>query len=290
MVNIEELISIAEQSEFDARGGNKKCFLIGDYALLQGSINEDKMKVLIELGSDLKNRGINIARTLDYRILDGQNGYSLQEKAVGTPLHNMVHYSVRKGSEQFDIEQKSYSDRLNSLTQENQEFYNKFVQDWVELQKAGISIDPSKTANFFYEKGKGITFIDLDNITEDAKDYPIETMCYEMASVLIASGKYFKFASNQDIKETVDNNIAKIFGKFAKAMESIGMNLEDVKSVLNEKFEDFRIEEPVGSININPIGITGSTLKTDISIEDINGTVNEIRNSQRKDLQPNKTK
>ena len=290
MVNIEELISVAEQSEVEARGGNKKCFLIGDYALLQGTINEDKMKVLIELGGDLKNRGINIARTLDYRILDGQDGYSLQEKAVGTPLHNMVHWSVKKGSEQFDIEQKSYSDRLSSLTQENQEFYNKFVQDWVELQKYGISIDPSKPANFFYEKGKGITFIDLDNITEDAKEYPIEKMCYEMASVLIGSGKYFKFASNEDIKEAVDNNIAKIFGKFAKAMESIGMNFEDVKSVLNEKFEDFRIEEPVESININPTGITGSTLKTDTSIEDINGTVDEIRNSQTKDLQPNKTK
>lgn len=288
--NIEKLISIAEQSEADAKGGNKKCFLIGDYALLQGTINEEETKRLMEMGNDLKSKGVNIARTLDYKITNGQKGYSLQEKAVGTPLHNMVHWSVKKGSEEFNIEQKSYSDRLSSLTQENQEFYDKFVQDWVELQKSGISVDPSKPANFYYEKGKGITFIDLDHLSEDAKKYPMETMCYEMASVLIGSGKYYRLANNEDFKQELNSNISKIFGRFAKAMESVGMSFDDVKSMLNDKFEGISIEEPAEIANISPANIIDSINKKDISIQEINIAVNEIKNLQTKDLEQDEVK
>lgn len=284
-VDIENLIKQAEQSEYDAKGGNKKCFLFGDYALLQGTFDEDKLKQLMEKGKEFKVRGINIARTLDYRLIDGQKGYSLQERAIGTPLHNMVHWSVKKGQEEFEIQKNAYSDRLSTLAEENQEIYDKFVHDWIAIQKSGITVDPSKPANFYYEPGKGITFIDLDNINEDAKNQPLETMCYEMASVLAGRVKYFKFANNEDIKDTADTNILKILCKFARSMERAGMSLDDVKAVISEKLDIVLDDEMVQPSNITPNAITDSTLKVNTTKNEINSTVNKIRTTQTRNIQ-----
>lgn len=242
---IDELIELAEKSSESAKGGNKKCFLDGDYALLYGNINEQDMQTLIQLTEDLKSRGVNVARTFDYRITDGTKGYSLQERASGDALHNRVRWNVPE--EEIPMQKQIYTDRLRALTGENQAFYDKFVQDWLEIQKAGIRIDPSKMDNFYYEQGKGITFIDLDAGVGkvDEKGVPLETVCVEIATILAGSNKYFSFGRDEEVAKTANKELSNIFKKFAKSMDRAGLPIKDVKAILKDRYPDVDLTEPM---------------------------------------------
>lgn len=292
---IDSLIDKAEQTQADARGGNKKCFISGDYALLQGHIDEEKMQRLMRVGAELKERGIDLARTLDYKITGDGIGYSLQERAKGNPLHNRIHWKIIP--EQFATEQQGYSDKLQTLANEKQKIFDKFVSDWLEIQKAGRRIDPSKVDNFYYREGEGITFIDLDGEMSESTQPPMETVCYEIACVLMASSKYYRFSKDEKVKNAINSNISKIFVKFSHSMEKTGMNIKDIKAVLNDHFPDIdlsalderRDENPASDI-IEPNAIVNSTIKSELGTQDINGVTQEIRLDQTKDIQKDQEK
>lgn len=292
---IDSLIDMAEKTQADTRGGNKKCFINGDYALLQGYIDEEKMQRLMCVGTELKNRGINLARTLDYKVTGDGIGYSLQERAKGVPLHNRVHWKITP--EQFVAEQQGYSDRLQTLSEEKQEIFDKFVSDWLEIQKAGRRIDPSKVDNFYYQEGEEITFIDLDGEMSESTQPPMETVCYEIACVLMASSKYYRFTKDEEVKAVINSNISKIFTKFSHSMEKTGMSIEDIKAILSDHFPDIDLsalderksESPTSDI-IEPNAIVNSTIKSELGTQDINGVTQEIRLDQTKDIQKGQEK
>jgi len=245
ITKIDELITLAEQTSENAKGGNKKCFIHGDNALLYGTIDEKNMQALIQLTQDLKSRGVSVARTLDYKITEGTKGYSLQEKAGGTPLHNRVRWNAPK--EEIPMEKQIYTDRLKELSGESQEFYDKFVQDWLAIQDAGIRIDPSKMDNFYYEQGKGITFIDLDagvgKVDEKAVD--LKTVCHEMSTILAGSGKYWRFGNDEEIAKAANKSLSPIFKKFAKSMEKAGLPMKEIKTILKDHYPDVDLTDPM---------------------------------------------
>lgn len=177
-MSIEEAIKKSKNMSPVKGGSNKKCYIIDDYALLVGSsVDRDNLATeKINKIQNLKNEGINVIITIEVKTISGID-YELQERAPGEELYD---YYDMKSSEAGQLK---YLKRLISLSEESIDFYMKFLNDWDSLLKSGIAVDPCKMSNFFYEKGKGIYFVDLNILTskyEDRKEY----MYYEAASVL----------------------------------------------------------------------------------------------------------
>jgi hypothetical protein len=156
MNKIDELIDISESMEPTSEGTLKKCYIIGNYALLKGYSNETELKETAERTQLLKAKGVRIVPVLDYqKILPEEKNeynpklyayYILQEKVKGTELYK-------------NKDKTSFIDEICSIAKEEQSFYDKFASDWLAVKNLGLEID-SKPRNFFYEKGKGINFID----------------------------------------------------------------------------------------------------------------------------------
>ncbi len=247
-VSIDELIEKSIKINANMKGGNKKCFLFENYALLEGYIDENKVKLLISAGERLKSKGVNIARTLEYKLTDKEYGYLLQERAFGTPLHNRINYDIPK--EDIPFQKQLYISRLEALAAESQKFYDKFVDDWLEIQNEKIKIDPSKTDNFYYQEGKGITFIDLEAVgSVEESEKSIETVCSEIAAVLSASNKYWNFIGDESVSDIIKNSLSVVFTKLESSLEKKGMTLENIRTILNSRCP--------------AVGLGNSTIKND---------------------------
>ena len=139
-------------------------------------------------------------------------------------MHNWVNWDISK--DKIPDERQGHINKLYALSREKQEFFDKFVSDWLEIQKAGIRIDPSKPTNFFYEKGRAISFIDLDGRMSETNNPPIETSCYEMFVVISGKMKHSALGRDSEFMKKVNENYQKIFAKFSRAMEKQGVNKE----------------------------------------------------------------
>lgn len=235
---IENIIQIAQQQESNAHGGNKKCYLIDNYALLSQKFTTEEIEKMIQITQELERKGVNIARVLDYQIIEqnvqgwdtGKNvlvseGYVLQQRAIGEPLLDRTNWNAEGKKYQID-----YLKQMDSIAQEGQEFFNNYVRGWMEIQKAGIRIDPSKTGNFIYEKGKDITFIDLglSNKTTD-----IQTTVYEQLAVIINLNTYNK--CYPEIQQAVDKRLGIIMEKYKNAILEQDIDIDVFNQVLEEK-------------------------------------------------------
>jgi len=237
---IDRIIKEAQQRNADAQGGNKKCFLIGEYALLDSTwIIPEELENIIRIGKELEDKGINVVKTLAYKIMDGdKTGYILQERAQGEELHNWIKWNIPE--ERLPEERQKHINKLSSLAQERQELFDKFVSDWLNIYQSGLKVDPSKPSNFFYEKGKGISFIDLD--ANDGDNPSLETTCGRMLIVLSGYVKNRILGMDKEFMSKVNSNYAKIFAKFAKAMEKQGMQTNEVLSIIDDRFGHLGID------------------------------------------------
>ena len=113
--NIDSIIQIAEEQESSAHGSNKKCFLIDDYALLKQSFRTEEIESIMRITEELEEKGISVARTLDYKVLSQSvrnwdtdknvlvsEGYVLQERAQGTPLLDRTNWNDENKRYQLD--------------------------------------------------------------------------------------------------------------------------------------------------------------------------------------------
>lgn len=243
-IDIDKIIEISKNLEASESGGNKKCFFVEDYALLQGDFSEEEIKKVIKIQDELKNRGVNLAKTIDYRITEDSDkkykkGYSLQEKAKGELLYDTnIRRNLRKDKQNT---LNGYFNRLKSLNSEKQEFFDKFVQDWMEILKSGLKVDPSKPSNFFYEEGKNINFIDLD--INDGKMRDAEYITMECTTVLAGNGIYFDIDGNE--RELAKSELSGIFQKLANALVKQGLNIESMKRI----YPGIDFEEPIKTEN-----------------------------------------
>ena len=166
MALIDHYISqISKDTSVDKMGGTHSCFLFPQYALLKGVYIKDCLDVLIQKTKDLKEQGVSVVPTIEYKIdkthPDFPNmfrGYVLQRKAKGTELYSGS-YAKQSPEE--------YINRIDELSKQPQKFFDKYVSDWMKICQSGLQIDPSKSANFFYS-ADGISFIDL-GVSRDSK-------------------------------------------------------------------------------------------------------------------------
>ena len=236
--NIDSLIEIAKKQESNAHGGNKKCFYINDFVLLKQRFRTEEIEKIMHITEELKEKGINVARTLEYKV-ESQSvrnwgtgkdvlvseGYVLQERAKGNPLLDSTNWNDENKRYQLD-----YLRQIDSISKERQEFFNDFVKGWIEIQNSGIRIDPSKTGNFIYEQGKGITFIDL-GLNDIETDMP--TQVYEQLAVILNLTVYNK--CYPEVKEAVQKRIDTIVEKYRDAVLTYGIDSSVVDEIIENK-------------------------------------------------------
>lgn len=264
---IDELIEKAKSMVPNAKGGNKKCFLIGNNALLKtNGINEEELKRVMDIEIELKKKGVNLVQTLEYQIYsedigtakEYKRGYILQEKANGEPLHKTENILKMTSAQRSEVEAE-YVNRLRELQNEQGEFYDKFVSDWIEISKAGLMVDPSKTSNFYYEKGKQVNFIDLNIDRRFNGTVDLNTKSFEMAVVLADGIKYYNsnLQTNPNTRQNANEALAVIFKKLTDSLVKAGMDKDRLKTILAERFPEVELEEPKK-------GISGQLLKKGI--------------------------
>nr|MBP3681053.1 hypothetical protein [Clostridia bacterium] len=240
---LNELIKQSEEKSFDGRGSCKKCFYFEGYALINGVIPQIEMVKKIK--DKLSEVGVNVSKILAYN-----NSYFLEEKARGTHLYEM--YGNEKLNNLINIIQ------ANSLANENQEFYNKFIDDWGKIRESGLEIDPSKPTNFFYEKGRGINFIDLD-IADRTVPESFEQMCLRSASILL-TGSYDLSTKKFD-EEQLEEIRSQILTKLVRALETKEVKHGETRAIISKGFPNIDIsgsdrasgitsDSPVQSIDV----------------------------------------
>ena len=244
--DIDSIIQIAEGQESSAHGSNKKCFLIDDYALLKQSFRTEEIESIMRITEELEEKGVSVARTLDYKVIEQSvgnwdtdknvlvsEGYVLQERAQGTPLLDRTNWNEENKRYQLD-----YLKQIDSISRENQGFFDSFVNGWIEIQKRGIRIDPSKTGNFIYEQGKDITFIDL-GLSSQKTDIP--TTVYEQLAVILNLNAYNK--CYPEIQQAVDKRLSVIIDKYRNAIMEQGIDIDVLDQVLETKSIPQRVPE-----------------------------------------------
>ena len=251
---IDELIKKVQGMKSNTKGSNKECFFIDGYALLKTkSINEQELQQKMKIEKQLKEKGVNIVPTLEYQT-DGieagfgfKKGFILQEIADGQPLHKSINMQ-RMNEIQLKEIGTEYIKTLKSLQTERQEFYDKFVSDWIEITKEGLKVDPSKTSNFYYDKGKQINFIDLDVDERFKGNIELETICAEMAVVIADGSKYYNpyFRKNSQIMATTNEALYSIFKKLTESFVRQGLDKEQVKQTLKGRFPEVDLDERDG--------------------------------------------
>jgi len=235
---IDSIIRIAEEQESSAHGSNKKCFLIDDYALLKQSFTTDEVEQIMSVTEELEKKGVSVARTLSYKVMNQSvqswntskevlvsEGYVLQQRAQGTPLLDRTNWNEENKRYQID-----YLRQIDSISREGQGFFDNFVNGWMEIQKSGIRIDPSKPGNFIYEPGKGITFIDL-GLSDHETD--ISTQVYEQIAVILNLGTYYK--CYPEIQQAVEKRLSIIIDKYRNAVLEHGIDSSIVDGIIETK-------------------------------------------------------
>ena len=132
----------------------------------------------------LIQRGISTVKILDYvKVANLNSKYPkciiLEEKAPGNNIdyksENISLKSVNIDFEEISAEYiQGLDDYINEISlraNSSQDIYDKLVSDYLTITKSGLSIDP-KPLNFYFDKDKGFTFIDInDKGNDDVKTY-----------------------------------------------------------------------------------------------------------------------
>lgn len=272
---IEDMISKSEQMDSDAKGGNKKCFLFDEYALLSQNFVEEEVQLQKEISERLKAKGVNVVRIFDYKVNSQEirsygirkdvvvsEGYVLQERAYGTPLLDRTNWNNENKTYQID-----YLKQLESISQEDQQFYNQFFKDWIEIQKEGLQVDPSKPGNFIYEKGMPITFIDLD--IQSRRDENIQNLLLEQIVTLLNSTVYNE--CYPEIKEIAKIFWKKIIEKYKTTITEQGIDVKVFEEVLSKIAPDLKSKQTEEDLELTPelIGNLENTISNNIEKEKI---------------------
>ena len=221
--SIDYYINQSQNMEESDPGSNKTCYIFDDVVLLSGDNIDpyyEQKKVILD---DLKEKGVSVVRIIDKTTIDGKD-YELQEKAKGEGLFPMSELLKSEDGPQIFLQ------TLHSISNEDIEFYEKFLLDWEALIDAGIYIDVANNQNFFYSKGEGITFIDLDLLGTGAKDLEVEKVerkrseYFEIANMLTGSGLINKFKS---VRGDAASEIKTIYQKLGMAVINTGGNIAD---------------------------------------------------------------
>lgn len=259
---MDELLDQATNNPvFTAGGSNSKCFLSGDYAVLQtGNIeagNDNFATVIDELYA-LSAEGVNVARILGYAVTEFgkpyyngvryDKGYIVQERAKGRELLDHRRVPVSFDSQRNTPENRQYVlDYCTMLSSAPQEHFDKFMQDLKAITDRNIQVDPSKLTNFFYDEEKGFTFIDLNFKTKERLFDVPDLECNQTHRTFLHSAfamiKEFPLA-HYDTKEPmyapaeaehIKRSMCVTFEKLAQAAHTIGILPADIEDYFRDQ-------------------------------------------------------
>ena len=227
---IEKYIKLSKNMQPHKSGSNSKCYVFDDVVLLVTPYPSDskKMGIKKEKLDILKNNGVNVCRVLDY-ALDETIEYELQERAKGEELY---YYRLAYTS----LGQAKYLKMLDSISNQDINFFIKFLEDWRKILQLGFDVDPSKSTNFFYD-GKSICFIDL-NLTNNYEDR-IRYMAIEGAVVLRGGGLLWQA---KDVHQEANEKVKVIYQKYGKALLELGKNIDEYISFVDPN-GDYELKE-----------------------------------------------
>jgi len=222
-----QLIKSAENSGFDKAGGNSKCAIIDNYAVLKtGNIpgHNNEFVQVIEALQDLRADNVNVVPILGYAIVEEgepyksgaryDKGYIIQAKAMGKELLYPAMIRNKTDEEKTSI----VGDYLQLLHSIPQEHYDKWVADYKAITDKGIMVDASKESNFFYDENIGFSFIDLNFVASpefnrldengeiDRSNFITHTF---VPFLRILRGQYDNFYSPQELKQIARESFVK---------------------------------------------------------------------------------
>lgn len=223
----------------DRRGTNSYCYLFDDYALLRGSIPLNSIDKLSETLNDYYKDNVAVMRIIEYKVNPEygindfgkygrfQEGWILQEKALGKELYLNINTSFNidsldKFPQQFNVyfnQNEAYISELERINQASEEQINKFTSDLLKIFKDGkITIDPSKSKNFFFDPSTGFSLIDLA-LADKKSNNP------ELDTINVLTYNILSWPRTVTIEE--ENNISsdKIFGRFFTQEQYIRMQI-----------------------------------------------------------------
>lgn len=248
-ISIDDYIQKVQGLVPDAKGGNKQCFFVDGYALLKSdAIDEQQLTSVMPIEKELKDIGVNISTTLDYRVnsedegKEFKRGYILQEMAQGQVLYKTEAYH-KMNKEELEVSNQEYIATLKKLQSEKQEVFDKFVSDWVEITKRGLKVDPSKTSNFYYDEGNSINFIDLNIDKRNNANLDMNTICGEMAVILANGSKYYSYLKGPQDRASANESLSPIFKKLTASLVKQGMDKDEVIEIINGRFPDVDLTE-----------------------------------------------
>lgn len=260
-VVFEELLDRASSANFSKAGGNSKCAIINNYAVLKTSNipgHDDSFARMIETLKSLKENDVNVIPILGYGIAKfGESyyngarydkGYIVQEKAPGQELLYLGALRDKTEEEKHDIV-LNYLQTVSSIPQSH---YDKWVSDYKAITDAKVMVDPSKASNFFYDSEKGFSFIDLnfftqeplfDKVDHQGNQHHAEFILYSLTpfkSFLNENSYFHKYLQTPEELAFAEQVAVSSYEKNFQALQQLGVTQEDMDYTL----ETFNIELP----------------------------------------------
>ena len=256
--------------KYNKGGSNSKCFCFDKYAFLYGSINVDEIDELIKTIDEYKKRGINLCSIYEYKLDQEeklkdfgkgkryQAGWILEERANGEELY-MRDTSSFNSIESFDDDYLNFKGKLNYYIDKVNEYseipnsqLEKFIDDYILLQDENkLFVDPSKASNFFYDKEKGFTFIDILLSSNKKNDFnsPTWSSIYVITQLYPFPGNvllkdlsdksnfdYFNYPLTEEEFNKVVMAEHKLYNKLVEILKDKNVDLPMIKDRIEERF------------------------------------------------------
>jgi len=281
-----DLIAQAKQmTEHAKRGTNSKAFIIDDYAILKTGniplIETDKFPedqvpfdIVIEKLQELKKQGVNVVPILGYSYDPEKTSHYDTTSNGSSGGHKSAYgkgYIIQPkadGIEMWDrdlMKEKEYvMRRTQTFANAPQEHFDKFVADYKAITDAGVAVDPSKKSNFFYDKQKGFSFIDMNFMMNDKQKRDCQEQYMAKYCCLPVNGNFAEWSmpflkdmTEQEFQVLSQNNVA-VFEKCKQAMIKNGIITEQEIQECLQKAKNRESACAGEKLPISVAGLTGS--------------------------------
>ena len=267
------LLELISRINYDNVGTKKSvpCYIVDDYAIIQSTImcrDYSAQDKIIDTVNGLADNGVNVVRIYGYvsdesKIIDcGATAYCncmyVMDRAPGAELYRGVTYKYGYTSPDNVVSLLEYMDMLREVPQEH---YTKFVHDYMAILDSGIAVDPSKKGNFFYDKEKGFTFIDVrnENIESDHRFTARHIM-----SVIMPPSLTEELREDASLVKYHARGAAEILIKLDNALLANGYTREQIDLNFQEqRFEDGSYVGPVHCSGLESVAQARDILESD---------------------------
>lgn len=256
---------------------NEKCtYLNDDYVILYKTmeVSDDKLSDYLEKIRRAQTSDINIPKVVDYKLLDesvgnASKGIFIEERAKGNNLN--IRGIILRDNQEYDFRTiigiylekvENYLEELEKRAFAPQEFYNKFLEDFINLYQFGLKPDPN-SLNYFFDPTIGYTIIDpypneskMFNDKELFKYIINDIYGVSRPSILIKKDQIEGFYYlTEDLKARLDSasallnrKIYQAFKKFDYSDEYILTGFENNKMRFFTENESLRVEDLVNKL------------------------------------------